>query len=210
MIGVKEVGVFGASVVLAGGVAYLIWNHAPFFRQTNPPSPTEERVENNKEEEQEKGGQELVEEETVTAVKTENTSTSRSAVTGTQVLVLGLEGSGKTSLLHCFSGSSLDKDTEPTKGFNAVSISKDDLHIEFLEIGGNKDLRPYWQRYLSKALLLVFVVDSSNPQLFPAGEEAFRRAAESSLQSASDGSGQQAGSSRFLQHHGSPRGPLPV
>ncbi|XP_023815260.1 ADP-ribosylation factor-like protein 9, partial [Oryzias latipes] len=68
---------------------------------------------------------------------------------------------------QCYLGSSFHQDTDPTKGFNAVSISKDDLHIEFLEIGGNEDLRPYWQRYLSKALLLVFVVDSSNPQLFP-------------------------------------------
>uniref|UniRef100_H2M5H7 ADP-ribosylation factor-like 9 n=1 Tax=Oryzias latipes TaxID=8090 RepID=H2M5H7_ORYLA len=172
MVGVREVGVFGASVVLAGGVAYLIWNHTSFFKQRNPPLPKKERRESNKEEEEpeKQGTQEerVVEEETVTVVTTQKTSTSRPVETGgTQVLVLGLEGAGKTSLLHCFSGSSLDQDTEPTKGFNAVSISKDDLHIEFLEIGGNEDLRPYWQRYLSKALLLVFVVDSSNPQLFP-------------------------------------------
>uniref|UniRef100_A0A3P9HUR0 ADP-ribosylation factor-like 9 n=1 Tax=Oryzias latipes TaxID=8090 RepID=A0A3P9HUR0_ORYLA len=171
MVGVREVGVFGASVVLAGGVAYLIWNHTSFFKQSNPPLPKKERRESNKEEEEGEGTQEqelVVEEETVTVVTTQKTSTSCPVeMGGTQVLVLGLEGAGKTSLLHCFSGSSLDQDTEPTKGFNAVSISKDDLHIEFLEIGGNEDLRPYWQRYLSKALLLVFVVDSSDPQLFP-------------------------------------------
>lgn len=36
-----------------------------------------------------------------------------------------------------------------------------------LSVGGKEELRPYWQRYMSKALLLVFVVDSSSPQLFP-------------------------------------------
>lgn len=52
---------------------------------------------------------------------------------GTQVLVLGLEGAGKTSLLHCLSTGSLEQDMEPTQGFNAVSINRDDMHIEFLE-----------------------------------------------------------------------------
>lgn len=36
-----------------------------------------------------------------------------------------------------------------------------------MSVGGKEELRPYWQKYMSKALLLVFVVDSSNPQLFP-------------------------------------------
>lgn len=52
---------------------------------------------------------------------------------GTWVLVLGLEGAGKTSVLHCFATGSLEQDVSPTEGFNAVSISKEDLQIEFLE-----------------------------------------------------------------------------
>lgn len=52
---------------------------------------------------------------------------------GTQILVLGLDGAGKTSLLHCFSMGGLEQDVQPTQGFNAVSISRDDLHVEFLE-----------------------------------------------------------------------------
>lgn len=52
---------------------------------------------------------------------------------GTQVLVLGLDGAGKTSLLHCLATGSLEQDTQPTQGFNAVSISRGDLHVEFLE-----------------------------------------------------------------------------
>lgn len=50
-----------------------------------------------------------------------------------QVLVLGLDGAGKTSLLHCLATGGLDQDTQPTQGFNAVSINREDLHIEFLE-----------------------------------------------------------------------------
>lgn len=117
---------------------------------------------------------------------------------GTQVLVLGLNGAGKTSLLHCLATGCLEQDMQPTQGFNAVSINREDMHIEFLEsefelsqrkhlekkrerddgecdtrlffcpsVGGKEELRPYWQRYMSRALLMVFVVDSADPQLFP-------------------------------------------
>lgn len=36
-----------------------------------------------------------------------------------------------------------------------------------LSVGGREDLRAYWCRYMSRALLLVYVVDSSSPQRFP-------------------------------------------
>lgn len=43
--------------------------------------------------------------------------------------------------------------------------------LSLLTVGGKEDLRPYWQKYIRKALLLVFVVDSSNPQLFPVAKK---------------------------------------
>lgn len=52
---------------------------------------------------------------------------------GTQVLVLGLDGAGKTSLLSCWATGSPEADVKPTQGFNAVSINRDDLHVDFLE-----------------------------------------------------------------------------
>lgn len=60
---------------------------------------------------------------------------------GTQVLVLGLDGAGKTSLLHCLATGSLEQDMQPTQGFNAVSINKEDLHIEFLESESQENTR---------------------------------------------------------------------
>lgn len=53
--------------------------------------------------------------------------------TGTQVLVLGLDGAGKTSLLSCWATGSSEPDVKPTQGFNAVSINREDLHVTFLE-----------------------------------------------------------------------------
>jgi len=34
-------------------------------------------------------------------------------------------------------------------------------------VGGKEHLRPYWQKYLGRAAVLVFVVDSSRADLFP-------------------------------------------
>ncbi|KAL3060960.1 hypothetical protein OYC64_009218 [Pagothenia borchgrevinki] len=178
MFGLKTAGVLGASVAVAGGVAYLVWNYAS--------SPGEKETETRPEEDGKKAEDEgEIKEETmveqtvvaaavapVVAAEAPKAPESKPVEsTGTQVLVLGLDGAGKTSLLHCLSTGCLEHDMEPTQGFNAVSISREDLHIEFLEIGGKAELRPYWQKYMSKALLLVFVVDSSNPELFPVAKK---------------------------------------
>ncbi|TRY93988.1 hypothetical protein DNTS_021135 [Danionella cerebrum] len=94
---------------------------------------------------------------------------------GTQVLVLGLDGAGKSSLLHCFATGSLEQDVSPTQGFNAVSINREALQIEFLEIGGGEKLRDYWGMYLCKARVLVFVMDSSDPERFPLAKQYLQK-----------------------------------
>ncbi|XP_054647986.1 ADP-ribosylation factor-like protein 9 isoform X2 [Dunckerocampus dactyliophorus] len=175
MLGLREAGVIGVSVALAGGLAYVIWNYASFSgeKKTDETHRAEdgEGVEEKRLEEKRGDAEQTVVdppvEPVVAAVRVQKASEPRPVKSeGTQVLVLGLDGAGKSSLLHCLAIGSLDVDVEPTCGFNAVSINREDLHVEFLEIGGNVALRPYWQRYMSKALLLVFVVDSSATQLF--------------------------------------------
>ncbi|XP_071398156.1 ADP-ribosylation factor-like protein 9 isoform X3 [Centroberyx affinis] len=157
MAGWREAGLLGASVALAGGLAYVIWTYA------SPSSGEKKKESKTKPERDFKSGNEEEEEETGAG----ETVVVAAAATGKQVLVLGLDGAGKTSLLHCFSTGGLEQEVQPTQGFNAVSVNREDLHIEFLEIGGKAELRPYWQRYMSKALVLVFVVDSSRADLFP-------------------------------------------
>ncbi|XP_008324805.1 ADP-ribosylation factor-like protein 9 isoform X1 [Cynoglossus semilaevis] len=225
----KEVGIIGATVALAGGVAYLIWNYAftdedttsksrepeeigtrPRLREEGkdgnwtyakstskqssakapPPvnaseastftkygsSLTQEDWERETENVERRRTKEVTTRETVVSVAAvQSFSAPRASASldtkKTQVLVLGLDGAGKTSVLQCWATGNVEEEVEPTNGFNAVSINKEELHIEFLEIGGNEKLRQYWHKYMSKALLLVFVVDSSDPDLFPVAKE---------------------------------------
>lgn len=53
MLRLKEVGVLGATAVLAGGVAYLIWNYTSSCRERNPESLPEEGEGNGEEKKKE-------------------------------------------------------------------------------------------------------------------------------------------------------------
>ncbi|NXW12329.1 ARL10 protein, partial [Circaetus pectoralis] len=77
-----------------------------------------------------------------------------------QVLVLGLDGAGKSSVLHYICSQTARDHIAPTHGFNSAQLSVDGLEMDLLEVGGSQNLRAYWPHYLSQAHVLVFVVDS--------------------------------------------------
>ncbi|KAM4706449.1 ADP-ribosylation factor-like protein 9 isoform 1-T1 [Discoglossus pictus] len=84
-----------------------------------------------------------------------------------QVLVLGLDGSGKTSVLNSIVANRGKQITQPTEGFNAVSVTTSQYKMEFLEIGGGEQLRQYWNMYLPRAIAIIFVVDSADHSRLP-------------------------------------------
>lgn len=49
------------------------------------------------------------------------------------ILVLGLDGAGKTSVLHSLAFNRVQHSVAPTHGFNAVCINTEDSQMEFLE-----------------------------------------------------------------------------
>ncbi|XP_060693113.1 ADP-ribosylation factor-like protein 9 [Hemiscyllium ocellatum] len=92
-----------------------------------------------------------------------------------QILVLGLDGAGKSSILNCLATRTVKHSTSPTQGFNAVCIHTEGCKLNFLEIGGSCNLRSYWNLYLNKAHMLIYVVDSADQERLPlAGQELHR------------------------------------
>ncbi|XP_034033745.1 ADP-ribosylation factor-like protein 9 [Thalassophryne amazonica] len=87
-----------------------------------------------------------------------------------QVLVLGLDGAGKSSMLQRLNPGQLSAKRghcQPTRGFNFMSLSSPTCQLNFLEIGGAEDLRRYWTDYLRNTNVLVYVVDSSDRSRLP-------------------------------------------
>ena len=59
------------------------------------------------------------------------------------ILILGLDNAGKTTLLHNITQEQV-KTTEPTKGMNIKTIIQEGFTINVWDIGGQKEIRQYW------------------------------------------------------------------
>ncbi|KAF6739504.1 ADP-ribosylation factor-like protein 10 [Oryzias melastigma] len=98
-----------------------------------------------------------------------------------QVLVLGLDGAGKSSMLRRLTSGDAAARTgrcRPTRGFNFISLNIPAFQLDFLEVGGGEDLRRYWLDYLRKTHVLVFVVDSSDRPRLPLAKAELHRLLE--------------------------------
>ena len=85
-----------------------------------------------------------------------------------QVVMLGLDWSGKTSILNVLAnkyGEVDSVDPEPTLGFK-VDVAKLNRKVPLIvwEIGGKQGVRATWPAYLAKKEAVVFVVDSSDTE----------------------------------------------
>ncbi|XP_015262499.1 PREDICTED: ADP-ribosylation factor-like protein 9 [Gekko japonicus] len=145
----RQLALVGTAVAVTGGVAYVVWRSywapkgSPGSRPLRQPSPERARLD------------------------CAEPPLGQEKPQSKQILVLGLDGAGKTSILHSLTANQVKHSTAPTEGFNAVCVSTEDSQMEFLEIGGSEFLRSYWKMYLSRVLLLIYVVDSADHKRLP-------------------------------------------
>nr|XP_043897684.1 ADP-ribosylation factor-like 10 isoform X1 [Solea senegalensis] len=95
-----------------------------------------------------------------------------------QVLVLGLDGAGKSSLLRGMvpaESTAQTRHSRPTHGFNFVSLDTGVCRLDFLEIGSSEELRRHWSEYVKHSHILVFVVDSTDQQRLPLAKAELHR-----------------------------------
>ena len=93
-----------------------------------------------------------------------------------RILILGLDGAGKTTILYRLQVSEVVT-TIPTIGFNVETVQyknlkfqvwdlgKDEderffLLIRYVSLGGQTSIRPYWRCYYSNTDAIIYVVDS--------------------------------------------------
>jgi len=78
-----------------------------------------------------------------------------------RILVLGLDNSGKTTILKKLSEEDISH-IMPTQGFNIKSLVHDGFKLNVWDIGGQKTIRPYWSNYFDSSDSLIYVIDSSD------------------------------------------------
>jgi GTPase SAR1 family protein len=87
------------------------------------------------------------------------------ATAKSSVLVLGIDGAGKTtvveSLMRLAVPSRKPKTIRPTTGLNTETISEGRLFIRFWDLGGSPSFRSLWRDYLADATAIVYVVNGS-------------------------------------------------
>lgn len=84
-----------------------------------------------------------------------------------QVVMLGLDCAGKTTILYKLKGNRL-VDTLPTVGFNVEPLeAPGHVSLTLWDIGGQTQLRATWKDYLEGIDLLVYVLDSTDEARLP-------------------------------------------
>ncbi|EED96017.1 adp-ribosylation factor like protein 3 [Thalassiosira pseudonana CCMP1335] len=78
-----------------------------------------------------------------------------------RILVLGLDNSGKTTILKQLFDEDISQVT-PTQGFNVKSMTQNNLKLNVWDIGGQKSIRPYWRNYFDHTDAIIYVIDSSD------------------------------------------------
>jgi ADP-ribosylation factor-like protein 3 len=88
-----------------------------------------------------------------------------------RLLVLGLDNSGKTTILKTLSDEDITH-IMPTKGFNIKNLAHEGFKLTVWDVGGQKALRTYWGNYFSGTDALIYVIDSADKKrLNESGQE---------------------------------------
>jgi small GTP-binding protein len=85
----------------------------------------------------------------------------KSKSTCANVLVVGLSGAGKTSLLSRVSGGGA-RHLLPTHGCSLVRLAQHGFKLNCLDLGGSVSARSSWSAYYARAHAIIFVIDAAD------------------------------------------------
>lgn len=81
----------------------------------------------------------------------------------TRVIVVGLDGSGKTTIVQRLKRGLLnDSEVIPTIGFNCECVEYNKIIFSLWDLGGSQEARGFWRLYFQDTQAIIFVVDSSD------------------------------------------------
>lgn len=78
------------------------------------------------------------------------------------VVVIGLDGAGKTSIINALQGN-FDSKVRPTIGFRPVSMRLDEAtEVKFYDLGGGIKIRDIWPQYYHDVHGVLYIIDGSD------------------------------------------------
>merc|ERR1712216_499780 len=80
-----------------------------------------------------------------------------------ELTLVGLQNSGKTTLVNVVATGGFSEDMIPTVGFNMRKVTRGKVTIKLWDLGGQPRFRSMWERYCRGVHAIVYVVDSADP-----------------------------------------------
>lgn len=90
------------------------------------------------------------------------------------IVFLGLDNAGKTTLLRFLSGDVSGAPSVPTNGFFIKTIKIGGVIVQAFDVGGKHYERPYWRQFYKDVLGAVFVLDSADKERLAEAYEEIR------------------------------------
>ncbi|KAI9595605.1 ADP-ribosylation factor-like protein 8B [Syncephalis fuscata] len=84
--------------------------------------------------------------------------------------LVGLQDSGKTTLVNVIACGEFVQNDIPTVGFNMRKVTKGRVTMKVWDVGGQTRFRTMWERFCRGVDAIVFVIDSANENLFNAAK----------------------------------------
>ncbi|MBN3303512.1 ADP-ribosylation factor-like protein 11 [Amia ocellicauda] len=99
----------------------------------------------------------------------------RTAKKSGRVLLLGLDSSGKSTLLYKVKRDQT-VETSPTIGFNVEMLElENQVTLTMWDVGGQGQMRTNWRHYLEDCDILVFVVDGADASRLDEAKKALKQ-----------------------------------
>eukprot|EP00727_Mastigamoeba_balamuthi_P011128 m51a1_g6638 putative adp-ribosylation factor-like protein 8b (189) ;mRNA; r:106254-107292 len=83
-----------------------------------------------------------------------------------ELTLVGLQASGKSTLVNVISGGQFQEEMQATVGFNMKKVAKGNVTIKMWDIGGQPRFRGMWERYCRGVNAIVYVVDAADKEKF--------------------------------------------
>eukprot|EP01090_Pellita_catalonica_P017895 TRINITY_DN5559_c0_g1_i1.p1 TRINITY_DN5559_c0_g1~~TRINITY_DN5559_c0_g1_i1.p1 ORF type:complete len:187 (+),score=31.13 TRINITY_DN5559_c0_g1_i1:65-625(+) len=83
-----------------------------------------------------------------------------------ELTLVGLQNSGKTTIVNVLSSGQFNEDMIPTVGFNMKKVTKGNVTIKLWDIGGQPRFRSMWERYCRGVNAIVYVIDAADGDKF--------------------------------------------